>query len=152
MPIVKKWGKKIFHEKVYEAEANKWDGSRLIPLIKMPDNLLKLNNSLPRVTYDSDNQWCIGFFDKAAAEKLEQAKLAKIEADKQRKEELDRRKREEDGSKLDEIPGAYNKEMMLDRQGYTFGYKDLVRNTSSYITKQREVLEPEPEPQPSPIK
>lgn len=55
MPIVKKWGKKIFHEKVYEAEADKWDGSRLIPLIKMPDNLLKLNNSLPRVTYDSDN-------------------------------------------------------------------------------------------------
>lgn len=52
----------------------------------MPDHLLKLNNTLPRVTYESDNQWCVGYFDKEAAEKKEAARLAKIEADKARKE------------------------------------------------------------------
>jgi hypothetical protein len=55
MPITKKWGKKIFKEKIYAAEADKYTGERLIPIIKMPSNLLELNNKLPRVTYDSEN-------------------------------------------------------------------------------------------------
>ena len=107
MPITKKWGKKIFKEKIYAAEADKYTGERLIPIIKMPGNLLELNNKLPRVTYDSENQWCIGYFDKEAAEKLEAAKLAKLEKEKKRKEELQRRKVESDNAKMEQIPDGY---------------------------------------------
>jgi len=40
MPATQKWGKKIFKEKLYAAEADKWTGASLIPPIIMPDNLL----------------------------------------------------------------------------------------------------------------
>ena len=40
MPATQKWGKKIFKEQLYAAEANKWTGASLIPPINMPDNLL----------------------------------------------------------------------------------------------------------------
>lgn len=74
----------------------------------MPDHLLKLNNTLPRVTYESDNQWCVGYFDKEAAEKKEAARLAKIEADKARKEMIKQMKLKGEEAKYGEIPKAYS--------------------------------------------